>query len=62
MTDKTIGFTTRYNAYWKSDNRPDGYTGFNTDGEALTINDALKADHKKDLGSVISYANLMFYD
>ena len=42
LQDKLIGYTTRYNAAWVSTNRPEGWTAWSTDGEALTINSALK--------------------
>jgi len=41
MQDKTIGYTTRYNAAWDEDSSPDGWTNWNTDGEAMKINNVL---------------------
>jgi len=59
LAAKKIGYTCRYNAFWNTP--PDNWQGWNTDGEALTINNALK-DQGKSLGDVIDYVNLMFYD
>lgn len=59
LKDKEIIFTTRYNAYW--DHAPSGFTGWNTDGEALAIDAAIKS-HGSSLGEAVAQVNLMFYD
>jgi len=59
LKHKEIIYTARYNAYWKD--APDGFTGWNTDGEALAVNDALKA-HGSSLAEAVDQVNLMFYD
>lgn len=38
LNDKTIGYSTRYNAFWNDTNRPNGYVGYDNDGEVLRIN------------------------
>lgn len=61
MQDKTIGYTTRYNAAWNEDTSPDGWTNWNTDGEAMKIDTVLQS-HGGSLASVVDYVNIMFYD
>ena len=43
MQNKTIGYTTRFNAFWDKEHRnvPDGYDHFASDGEGLTIEETL---------------------
>lgn len=41
LNDKTIGYSTRYNAFWNDTNRPNGYVGYDNDGEVLRINSVL---------------------
>jgi len=37
MTDKQIGWTTRFNAFTDDTNRPAGYLAFASDGEGIAI-------------------------
>lgn len=63
LKEKTIGYTARYNAAWDDDTSPDGWTNWNTDGEALTINKELKEKYDgATLASLVDYAQIMFYD
>ena len=42
LKHKTLSYTTRFNAFWNDDNRPDGWTRFASDGEAIDIDNYLK--------------------
>lgn len=62
MKDKTIDLTTRYNSAWDSDSIPDGWTSWNTDGEAVTMNKEIMDKHNTTLSALINSINIMFYD
>ncbi|MFZ9036391.1 MAG: hypothetical protein ACO2ZM_09820 [Francisellaceae bacterium] len=60
MSDKQIGYTTRWNAFMN--NASDyGFDNFSSDGEGITINNWLKA-HGSSLNDVVSWVNVMAYD
>ena len=61
LKDKTITYTTRYNAFWN--NAPDGWSGVRGDGEALDINNHLINDWGgKSLGETVDFVQIMAYD
>lgn len=62
MTDKKVGYTTRFNAFWDDDTRPDGYMKFATDGEGLDIDKELQVLDQKSLSDVVDWINIMLYD
>lgn len=62
MHGKTIGYSTRYNAFWNDTNRPDGYAAYDNDGEVLRINQVLKDTYISSFAEVVDMVNIMFYD
>ena len=56
MQDKTISYTARYNAAWTSDNLPDGWSSWQTDGEALKINHHLKSKYNTTFDACVDHA------
>lgn len=63
LQEKTIGYTTRYNAAWDDDSSPDGWTNWNNDGEALTMDNEIKDKYDgASLSDVVDYVNIMLYD
>ncbi|QSH41408.1 glycosyl hydrolase family 18 protein [Lentisphaerota bacterium ZTH] len=59
MSDKLIGYTTRFNAFWST--APDGVTSFESDGEGIAVNNAIKA-YGSTLDQVVDWVNIMMYD
>jgi glycosyl hydrolase family 18 (putative chitinase) len=59
MSDKEIGYTTRFNAFWKPP--PSGVTAFPSDGEGVDVNDQLSNDGSSFKESV-NWVNIMMYD
>ena len=61
LKSKEIGYTTRFNAFWTSLDRPSGFDEFASDGEGITINEYLKK-HNKSLNDIVDWVNIMAYD
>ncbi|GGG07248.1 MULTISPECIES: glycosyl hydrolase family 18 protein [Cysteiniphilum] len=61
MQDKEIGYTTRFNAFWDNDSRPQRYTAFNSDGEGLAIQKVLNSKGSS-LDKTVNWVNIMMYD
>lgn len=61
LHSKQIGFTTRHNAFWDGSNRPAGFPAFNSDGEGLDIDRALK-ESGSSINQVVDWVNIMMYD
>ena len=61
MHDKSIGYTTRFNAFWNDKSRPEGYKQFDSDGEGLTIDQTLR-DMGSSLDTIVDWVNIMLYD
>jgi len=59
MKDKQIGFTTRYNSFWKE--APSGWTPWPSDGEAIIVDNHLK-DQGSSISDTVNWVNLMVYD
>lgn len=62
LTDAKIGYTTRFNAFWDNDTRPEGFKVFASDGEGLSIDAEMKAKAGKSLSDVVDWINIMMYD
>lgn len=62
MSDKKIGYTTRFNAFWEDGNRPQGFKAFASDGEGLDIEREMNNLANKSLSDVIDWINIMMYD
>ncbi|MCP3964763.1 MAG: hypothetical protein GY750_04725 [Lentisphaerae bacterium] len=61
MSDKLIGYTTRFNAFYKESpfkNNPDGWA---SDGEGIDIDNTIK-DLGSSLDQVVDWVNIMMYD
>lgn len=61
LGDKEIIYTTRFNAFWDSSNRPAGYKAFNSDTEGLSIEKRLK-EFGSSLRNVVNKVQIMMYD
>lgn len=61
MSDKLIGYTTRFNAFWNDENRPSGVSEFPSDGEGLDIAEEL-AEQGSSLDEIVDWVNIMLYD
>jgi len=63
MADKTVGYTTRFNAFWDDEhgNKPANYTLFASDGEGLKIEETLN-ELGTSLNSVVDWVHIMQYD
>lgn len=60
--DKTIGYTTRYNAAWNANNIPSGFAHYENDGEAKMINSYIKKHYNETFADQVSYVNIELYD
>ena len=58
-----IGYTTRYNSFWKSNGIPAGFslTSYPSDGEGIDVVQAIKNSGQKP-ENVLTWVNLMTYD
>jgi len=61
MKDMIVGYTTRFNAFYDDDTRPDGYKVYASDGEGILVDKELKANGSS-LKDAVSWVNIMFYD
>ena len=63
MHNKTIGYTTRFNAFWDDahGNVPDGYEHFASDGEGLTVEETLRG-MGSSLNEIVNWVHIMQYD
>ena len=61
LQDKQLGYTTRFNAFWNNDTKPENYTYFKSDGEGLTIEKTLN-DLGSSLNSIVNWVHIMQYD
>lgn len=63
MQNKTIGYTTRFNAFWDKahGNKPAGYADFASDGEGLTVEKTLKGMNSS-LNDIVDWVHIMQYD
>lgn len=61
MKTKSIGYTTRFNAFWNDANRPDGVDSFDSDGEGIYIDNYLKG-LGTSIKQVVDFTNIMMYD
>ena len=61
MEDKQVGYTTRFNAFWNNDTKPDNYTYFASDGEGLTVEKTLN-DLGSSLNAIVNWVHIMAYD
>jgi hypothetical protein len=61
LNDKVIGYTTRFNAFWDDNNRPEGAMAFNSDGEGIIIDNHLR-EFGLSIKEVVSFTNVMMYD
>ena len=63
MQDKTVGYTTRFNAFWddKHGNIPAHYTSFESDGEGLKIAETMN-ELGASLNDVVDWVHIMEYD
>jgi len=61
MSDKLLGYTTRFNAFWDDSTRPLGFSTFTTDGEGLDIAADL-TEQGSSFDQVVDWANIMLYD
>jgi len=59
MSDKLIGYTTRFNSFWNPP--PEGVTVYPSDGEGIDIDDQLKQDGSS-FAKAVNWANIMMYD
>jgi len=59
MSDKLIGYTTRFNAFWKTS--PTGWKAFNSNGEGIDISNKIEK-LGSSLDNVVDWVNIMFYD
>lgn len=62
MTDKKVGYTTRFNAFWNETTRPKGFKVFASDGEGQDIENELQRLANKSLSDVVDWINIMMYD
>jgi len=62
MTDKMVGYTTRFNAFWDNSTRPEGFKVFASDGEGLDIDKELTRLAGKNLSNTVDWINIMMYD
>ena len=64
MKDKTVGYTTRFNAFWDDDHagtKPANYTLFPSDGEGLKIEETLN-ELGSSLNEIVDWVHIMQYD
>ena len=61
LGDKTIHYTPRYNAFWRSGAGPPNANAFKTDGEGVDVVAYVDA-HSEFGGDAIDYVHLMMYD
>ncbi|MBK2255742.1 hypothetical protein IBE48_09810, partial [Francisella philomiragia] len=61
MSDKQIGYTTRFNAFFESSKAHGFASDFNSDGEGIAIDKWLK-DNGSSLDQVVNWVNIMAYD
>ena len=61
MEEKQIGYTTRFNAFWNNDTKPEQYTYFTSDGEGLAVEKALN-DLNSSLNKIVNWVHVMLYD
>ncbi|KEI35514.1 chitin binding protein [Francisella sp. W12-1067] len=61
MSDKQIGYTTRFNAFFESSKNHGFANNFNSDGEGIAIEKWLK-DNGSSLDEVVNWVNIMAYD
>jgi GH18 family chitinase len=61
LQDKEIGYTTRFNAFWSSEDRPEGFAEFGSDGEGLIVEQYLQSKGSS-LNKVVDWVNIMAYD
>ncbi len=61
LSDRQIGYTTRFNAFWDDATRPDGVTAFDSDGEGLGVAQA-SAAAGSPLADCLNWINIMMYD
>lgn len=61
LQDKTLGYTTRFNAFWDDSNRPANSTKYASDGEGLSVDKTLK-EQGSSLNELVDWVNIMFYD
>ncbi|TDT72788.1 glycosyl hydrolase family 18 (putative chitinase), partial [Allofrancisella inopinata] len=61
MSDKQIGYTTRFNAFFESSKDHGFAADFNSDGEGIAIEKWLK-DNESSLDEVVNWVNIMAYD
>jgi hypothetical protein len=59
MSDKQLGFTTRYNSFWNP--APSGWTPWPSDGEGIKINQYLQP-LGTSISEVADWVNIMIYD
>ncbi|WP_407878140.1 glycosyl hydrolase family 18 protein, partial [Francisella sciaenopsi] len=61
MTDKQIGYTTRFNAFFESSKAHGFANDFNSDGEGIAIEKWLE-ENGSSLDKVVNWVNIMAYD
>lgn len=61
LSDKEIGYTTRFNAFWNNTNQPENHSAFASDGEGLEIENYLN-QQGSSLNDVVDWVNIMMYD
>ncbi len=61
LSDKLIGYTTRFNAFWNETTRPTGVSAYDSDGEGLDVVEAL-SDAGSTLDATVDWVNIMMYD
>jgi len=62
LSDKSIGYTTRFNAFWDENSIPSGFSSYGTDGEGITINSYIEDNYGSSLNAVVDWVNIMMYD
>jgi endo-chitodextinase len=61
MQEKSISYTTRFNAFWSNSDKPEGSGDFVSNGEGIDIANAVK-EEGTTLGDCITWVNIMMYD
>jgi len=61
LKDKQLGYTTRWNAFYDDDSRPDGYKVYDSDGEGILVEKELQANGTS-LKDAVDWVNIMLYD